>query len=641
MSGIISLHLSDHVPIFLIRKKPRNEARPITLKTRGSRLDIDLLESEFGKVDWNFVMDERDPSKLWDRMFECIMKVVDRLYPLREFTVKNGRPDYIDDEIIRAGKERDLAFEKALKTKDESDWETAVKARRKANSALRCSKYNFINGNIVNSSGDPKRFWRQVLVLIPNVNSQPIDIIMAEDGITPLHNTAACNRINEYFCNISVKLSNKLKQGIPWSDMGNKITRTEIWNLEIREKAVLKIIDEIEEDKASGFLCIGSKLLKRILRILAAKFTVLLNLVLNKAIFPVGWKTAITTVIPKVGDVKLVSNLRPISLIPMPGKIMEKILNSIIIDYLESSEALFVRQGGFRKGRLTVKTAYDLVNHVLLNKYKGFTSVTAFIDIAKAFNCINHVLLLKKLKSLSFPDSFIILLESYLENRKQVVKLNGFTSEARVIIDGIPQGSNLGPMLFLIYMNDLMYVKFKGFLNLFADDSCLTVTGKDYNEISDNLNHDLDLFSTWCTTNKLTINAKKTKIVVFRNCKRNKSVLNRIYLGGEVVEIVPEYTYLGFVLDENLSFISHINGLIRASTVKVFTLLKIRRFRNCDTAVTIFKSFILPKLEYGDVFYCGVTKKCLHCIQIIMNKALRICYRSKREDSNYYNHLVD
>lgn len=276
---------------------------------------------------------------------------------------------------------------------------------------------------------------------------------------------------------------------------------------------------------------------------------------------------------------------------------------------------------------------------MLVNRNKGLTSATAFIDIAKAFNCINHTLLLKKMKSMGFPDSFLSLLESYLAERKQIVKLNGYVSEAKVVIDGVPQGSNLGPTLFLIYMNDLMYVNFRGFLNLFADDSCLTVTGGNAKDIGDSLNHDLGLFSHWCDRNKLTINASKTMVVVFRSSKKIDFKLDSIYLNNEIVQIVSEYTYLGFVLDENLTFVSHINRLINSSTVKVFTLSKIRRYINSETAVVIFKSFILPRLEYGDVFCCGVPKKLLYKIQIVMNKALRICYRSKREDSNYHNHL--
>lgn len=142
-----------------------------------------------------------------------------------------------------------------------------------------------------------------------------------------------------------------------------------------------------------------------------------------------------------------------------------------------------------------------------------------------------------------------------------------------------------------------------------------------------------------CYEYRLTVNASKTKIVVFRNSKRNVCILEPIYKNGEFVKTVTEYTYLGFVLDENLSIIGHINRLTNSSTVKVFTLAKIRRYINCETAVTIFKSIILARLEYGDVFCCGATEKLLYKIQIVMNKALRICYRSRREDSNYYNHL--
>lgn len=258
--------------------------------------------------------------------------------------------------------------------------------------------------------------------------------------------------------------------------------------------------------KASGFTSICTALLKMVLKIIVDHFTVLLNLILRKAVFPTAWKTPIVTVIPKSGNTAQVGNLRPISLLPVTGKIMEKIINFILMDYLESHNKLFERQGGFRKGKSTVKTAHDLVNNILPNCNKGLTSITASINIAKAFNCINYILLLNKLKVLGFPPSLINLIESYLLNRKQFVKLNSSLSDEEFIADGLPQGSNLGPTLFLIYVNDLMTVNFRGFLNLFADDSCLTVSNKDLQQICIDLNHDLELFAEWCVKNRLTIN---------------------------------------------------------------------------------------------------------------------------------------
>lgn len=339
-----------------------------------------------------------------------------------------------------------------------------------------------------------------------------------------------------------------------------------------------------------------------VLKIIVEQFTVLLNLILSKSVFPSSWKLAMVTIIPKQGNISVVGNLRPISLLPITGKIMEKMINSMVMDYLESQNKLFERQGGFRKNRSTVKTAYDLVNNLLVNRNKGLTSLAVFIDIAKAFNCINHTLLINKLKTLGFPTSLVNLIESYLQDRRQVVRLNDNWSDEGYIFDGVPQGSNLGPTLFLVYVNDLMNIKFRGFLNLFADDSCISVSNKDLVKLCEDINHDLCLFSKWCVANRLTVNVKKTKAVVFWKSRVNSLPLNKIYLNGEVVELVSEYTYLGFVLDDKLSFHVHAKKLLQSSLLKVYTLSKVRRYINCDTAVSIFKAFILPKLEYGDVF---------------------------------------
>lgn len=126
MAGTISLHLSDHVPIFLIKKKPRSESSPVKFKTRGSRFDYQLLEHELNKLNWDYVWHKEDPSRLWDMMFKDIIRVADKLYPMREFIVKNDRPEYINDEIIRLGKERDAAFEKDAIPKANDDWEARL-----------------------------------------------------------------------------------------------------------------------------------------------------------------------------------------------------------------------------------------------------------------------------------------------------------------------------------------------------------------------------------------------------------------------------------------------------------------------------------------------------------------------------------
>lgn len=172
------------------------------------------------------------------------------------------------------------------------------------------------------------------------------------------------------------------------------------------------------------------------------------------------------------------------------------------------------------------------------------TSAAVFIDIAKASNCMNHAILLNKLKVLGFPLPFLHPVDSYLADQKQVVKSNGFYSHEAFITDGIPQCSNLGATLFLFYVIDLMNVKFRGFLNLVTDNSCIAVSNVNPLKVCEDSNHDLSLFSKWCVSNRLTINVKKTKVVVFKNSRRSTVELGEVFLDGQFVETVPEYTYL-------------------------------------------------------------------------------------------------
>lgn len=242
-AGVLGVHLSDHKPIFVIKKKARNEFQAKKLQTRGSSFDYDNLEYELSACDWSFVAHETNPSVLWDRMFDNIQMVVNKLYSLCEFRVKKNRPEYMNDDIIRLGKERDAAFEKAASSKSKEDWEEVQKARRKANSSLRKSKYTFINDNIEDACGDPKRFWRQIRLLIPNVQSQMVDYIIGKDGISPLRGKDACNRINVYFCNISKDLAGKLSQNVPERLLVDNTNLSQIWSFEIGRDEVLDHIE--------------------------------------------------------------------------------------------------------------------------------------------------------------------------------------------------------------------------------------------------------------------------------------------------------------------------------------------------------------------------------------------------------------
>lgn len=282
----------------------------------------------------------------------------------------------------------------------------------------------------------------------------------------------------------------------------------------ITEDCVDPQIRKIDVSKASGLAGVNSKVVKIMLQSLLREFTELLNLCLEKAIFPEAWKLAVVVGIPKSGDVKNLNNIRPISLLPIPGKILEHFINQQIVSFLESKHLLTNQQMGFRKGRSTVESCLGLIDKAMKAINRSSYLLAVFVHLAKTFNTVNHSLLLTKLRNLGLSPHMVALLDSYLSNRRQSVVLSGISSEAMEISDGVPQGSILGPTLFICYISALVSCNFEGGVCL--DDTAIYFSDTLLSKLEDTMNKNLEKLVSWTNRNHLTINAKKTKYLLFR-----------------------------------------------------------------------------------------------------------------------------
>ena len=254
-----------------------------------------------------------------------------------------------------------------------------------------------------------------------------------------------------------------------------------------------------------------------------------------------------------------------------------------------------------------------------------------FIDLSKAFDTINHGLLLKKLKYYGINDLSLQWFSSYLANRSQYVIWNGVSSTTLPISTGVPQGSVLGPLLFLLYINDLPKTTKILQLILFADDSNLLLQGKNLSDMSKTLTTELGVINDWFSANKLLLNASKTKLIIFKSRKcRQETNPPPIYLDGVQIKQVPHENFLGFQLDETIKWYDHTNKVATCISQKIGMMRRVKNFVSKETLKLLYNSFIQPHLLYGIALWGGTFDKGLSRLSKLQKKAIRLITGANR-----------
>ena len=302
----------------------------------------------------------------------------------------------------------------------------------------------------------------------------------------------------------------------------------------VTEEEVKKCIDDINIYKASSVPNISSRILKDAFAVIIPQLTHMYNCSFKKNIFPCKWKIAKVIPLQKPGNKCDVNNLRPVSLLPLPGKIAERLAHTKLICYLETNNYINENQGGFRKGRSTVITETELTDDIGMGLNNNEYTIACFIDLRKAFDTVNHKILLNKLQNFGLHKNTISWLENYLSQRYQTCFANNVNSTPRLLKCGVPKGSILGPLLFLLYINDIDYNLSNTNVKLYADDTVIYSTKKEEAIAYENVERDLKNLMNWCGNNQLTVNIKKTKLVLFgtKEMLRNSRHID-MYMGTE------------------------------------------------------------------------------------------------------------
>lgn len=450
---------------------------------------------------------------------------------------------------------------------------------------------------------------------------------MTDDAVYNTESEIA-NELNKYFAEIGAKLAEVMINNNNWTqEITLKKTQQHSFYLEeCNNEEVERIITGLKCNKAPGPDKITASTIKRLSDILIPVLTYLINNVFSEGKYPEELKSTIIIPIHKEGDKNKPENFRPIALTSVFSKIMEKIIKQRIMSYLKKIQFISSKQYAFQENTNTQTAVLDLITEVENEIENGKYTVIIFLDLKKAFDTISKDILISKMEKIGIRGKQLELIRSYLRNRPQVTKVGETSSSVSYAKYGVPQGSVLGPLLYLIYINDIEKIKKNGNIYLFADDTCLFYSGKSMREIQDNITEDMVTLEEWFKKNLLTINAKKTKYMIVTN--KNKRITEiDIKINNTTIERTDCYKYLGLWIDKQLTWNTHTDRIRKKLNPLVGALRKVAEYLPTSTLQSIYHSLIISKISYLLGIWGNTSKGNLQRMQTMQNKAIKAIYK--------------
>ena len=638
-AGIIATKISDHLPCFsIINFATKDPPKPkfINIQRKGPK-EIENFKTEINSKlrACTFNTDPlADPNENYALLEKIIIDARVKCFPIIRVKYKKYKhklTPWITYGLLNSIKYRDKLYVKLIKTSLTSPKYALIENEYKdfcsvLQNSLRKAKSSYYHKQFQNNVSDIKKTWSKINEILCKKSKKVEMPDYFLDGNKVLtENIDIANCFNNFFANIGPTLANSIKgpMGQSYKDyLKTKIESSFSFNT-VDNSYVLKLINKLKPKTSFGYDGLSSIMLKDIALSVCPIITCIINQSLCTGIFPESLKIAKIIPIYKKDNQHITDNYRPVSLLPIISKIFEKVVFLQIYDYFTQNDLLYKSQYGFRKLHSTELAALEFTDKIVSSLEQGKLPLAIFLDLSKAFDTIDHEILLNKLSFYGINGKALDWFRSYLQKRKQYVQYGECISSMSYIKTGVPQGSILGPLLFIIYMNDIAAVSKKFHFTLYADDTSLLEplctfavdSNEDYALISQNINDELKLITDWLSLNKLSLNAKKTKMMVFHHKQKvfdHNSL--KLYINTKKIECVKEFNFLGIMLDENLNWKSHINKVSSKIAGVAGTLSRLKRFLPMNILKTIYNALIQPHLNLG-VLLWGINIKRIYKLQ--------------------------
>lgn len=595
--------------------------RTVWLYNKGN---YQALQAQIDEYDWNFINDApiNEAPKIFEETF---LKIVNECIPSKEVTIRTDDKPWYDSEIRKTSRQRDRLKKKAIKSKNPAHWQAYKSIRNKVNNLKKHAKemfYNNLEYTLTETASSNKRdFWKLVRHFVKeNKTSDSIPPLSStdENNQTQIHVTdqEKVECLNNYFTSISTTTNEP-----PTLPNLMPKTNSKLESIVITEQEVIDVLESLNINKASGPDLISNKMLKCVAKSFARPLTALFNRLLRNRKFPEIWKFSHVISLFKKGEKYLPSNYRPVALLSNLGKAMERIVFKRMYNFLNDNDLLYKYQSGFIPGHSTTFQLIDIYHHICQTFDQNQFSCMVFFDISKAFDRVWHPGLLHKLEQNGISGDLLQWLSDYLTNRTQCVVLNSVTSTKRPTTAGVPQGSVLGPLLFLIYVNDISE-NLLSLTRLFADDSSLFVSASDLRDIEGILNHDLILVSAWARQWLVNFNPNKTEAMLF-SYRQSEEYPNLIF-DGVNIKFVSDHKHLGLIFSDNMKWNVHIESILNRASRMIGIMRKLKYVFSRRALNQTYISFVRPVLEYSSIVWDGCTVEQRNSLEKLQNESARI-----------------
>ena len=629
--------ISDHCFIYCAYNIKRVKFKPYIVRRRDFRnFERDKFYQSIELEPWENILcvDSVDDKVLI--LENLINGVLDKFAPYKNFVVSNkSATPWITDEILGKMDERDGCKDKFNKTGENKYWEAYKYLRNKVTAMMRVSQKKVFNDCINSKISNSKDFYNAAkkLHVMPNKKSKP-------------NFNFSANALNKAF---TANNNKKLDENFINSRIANLYNNTspcihKFSFQPLSEEDVIKIVKSIKS-KSSGIDDINISTILLFLPRISTVLTHIINISFERNKFPERWKKAIITPIPKCEIPLQESDFRPISLLPTFSKILEKSANVQIVAYLQKHCLLDPYQSAYKKNHSTNTALLKITDDILDAIDDSNITLLIFLDFSKAFDTVNHKILIEKLKILGFQTETCEWINSYLSNRYQRVVVGEEKSDGIHIENGVPQGSILGPLLFTILVSDMRRSIWEGSYHQYADDTDLLfeTSVDNVNETIATANNVLEKIETYCKDNFLNLNAGKSKFMFIGSKpaikKLDSIVLNDLQINQTSLEGVKLGRNLGMTIDEVLSWRKHINLNISKAVGSFINLSRFKRFLNTKSKALLCDSIVLSRFNYCDSVYQNIDMCLQGKIQKVQDMCCRFIFDIRKSESVDYKEL--